>query len=120
MKIHRFFFAALLGLSACRYDSADELFPPATADCATVVTFGQTIQPLLVQRCGSCHSGATASGGVRLDSHAEVKKAGASGKLLGVISHQPGFSQMPLGGPKLSECNVSQVQQWITAGMPDN
>ena len=112
--------AALLGLAACRYDSADELFPPAPADCATAVTFGQTIRPLLTQRCGSCHSGAAASGGGRLDSHADIKKAATSGKLVGVISHAAGFSPMPLGGTKLSDCNTGQVQQWIQAGMPDN
>jgi mono/diheme cytochrome c family protein len=112
--------AALLGLAACRYDSADELFPAAPADCATAVTYGQTIQPLLAQRCGSCHAGAAASGGVRLDSHADVKKVAASGKLVGVIRHAAGFSPMPLGGAKLSDCNIGQVQQWIKAGMPDN
>ncbi len=113
-------FAVLLGLAACRYDSADELFPPAASDCATVVTYGQTIQSLLTQRCGGCHSGAAASGGVRLDRHADVKKAAASGKLVGVISHAAGFTPMPLGGAKLSDCNIGQVQQWIKAGMPDN
>ncbi len=111
---------ALTGLAACRYDAADELFPVNPDDCATVVTYNLTIRPLLTKSCSGCHSGASAPAGVKFDSHADTKKVASGGLLVGVISHAAGFNPMPLGGTKLSDCNIRQVQQWVKDGMPDN
>jgi hypothetical protein len=75
---------------------------------------------MLSQGCGSCHSGAGASAGVRLDNYNSIKQVAQSGKLIGVISHAKGFSPMPQGGAKLSDCKIEQVQAWINKGLPNN
>lgn len=115
-------YASLLVLSACEYQVADKvqpvIDPPA---CNTEsVTFAATIQPMLSQSCGSCHSGGSASAGVRLDSYTSIKQVAQSGKLIGVISHAKGFSPMPQGGTKLSDCKIAQVQAWVNQGLPNN
>ncbi|QHT68485.1 cytochrome c [Rhodocytophaga rosea] len=115
-------YAGMIFLSACEYQVADKIQPVTDPPaCNTeLVTFATIIQPMLSQSCGSCHSGGGASGGVRLDNYNSIKQVAQSGKLIGVISHTKGFSAMPQGGAKLSDCKIQQVQAWINKGLPNN
>ncbi|WP_187262973.1 hypothetical protein [Pontibacter beigongshangensis] len=106
--------------TACTNDNLDELsLDPGPCD-TTAVTYSATVRPILAANCYSCHSSADPSGGVVLDTHAGVSQPAGSGKLLGVISHAPGFVPMPQSGGKLSDCNITKIRQWIEAGAPDN
>ncbi|NTW25385.1 MAG: hypothetical protein HGA37_11850 [Lentimicrobium sp.] len=82
--------------------------------------YASAIEPLINTYCKGCHNAAQASGGIRLDTYAAVKSAADNGSLYGAISHQQGYSPMPQGGNKLSECNITQVRKWIANGAPDN
>ncbi|MBE0661216.1 MAG: hypothetical protein IH597_02010 [Bacteroidales bacterium] len=90
-------------------------------DCDTLnVTFSGTVWPVIQNRCFGCHNGASASGGIRLENHANLVTVANSGQLMGAIRHDQGFSPMPQNGQKLSDCNITQIQLWINDGTPAN
>ncbi|MCB0630883.1 MAG: c-type cytochrome domain-containing protein [Saprospiraceae bacterium] len=86
----------------------------------TDVTYSGSVAPVIANNCQGCHSGTGASGGVRLDGYDQVKNVASSGKLLGAISWQTGYAQMPQGSAQLPQCSIDQISAWIDAGMPNN
>ena len=115
---------AVLLLSACTSQNGEDLAgdnPLPTPSCDTShVTYARTVAPLLQQNCSRCHGSARASGGVNLSTYAQVRAVAADGRLLGVVNHDPGYDPMPQGAPKLSDCDLSQLRQWVADGMLDN
>lgn len=108
-------------MSSCYYDNKEDLYPFDKDACnLDNVTYSSIIKPILESSCVSCHQQSNPSGGVRLDVYSEVKKEADNGKLWGSINHDEGFSPMPLGGGKLSDCSLLQIKQWIDNGSPDN
>jgi len=111
-------------LPRCYYDSEEFLYPDTGAACDTVdVTFSQSLMPILQNNCLSCHANsvATALGGnIRLEDYSDVKLRADDGKLIGTISHGPGFVPMPQGAPKMSDCNIATVRIWVEAGAGNN
>lgn len=94
---------------------------PDAGGCNTSnVTYSGKVRPLLQSSCVGCHSGSAPGGGINLSTHAGVAAVAANGRLYGAINHQSGFVAMPLGGQKLSTCNISQIKAWIDAGAPNN
>lgn len=55
------------------------LSSPATAQAAEPISFRTQIAPILLDNCTSCHGPKKAEGGYRLDSFAQLQKAGDSG-----------------------------------------
>lgn len=90
-------------------------------ECDTVnVTFSATVWPVIQGKCFGCHSGSSPSGGISLETHADLVVVANSGQLIGTIRHDQGYSPMPQNGAKLSECNIAQIQKWINDGTPNN
>jgi hypothetical protein len=87
---------------------------------STDFSYSGFIEPLINSSCKGCHSTANAGGGYDLSTYNGVKAIALSGKLIGSISWSTGFSRMPQGSAKLSECQVNQVKKWIDAGAPNN
>jgi hypothetical protein len=116
--------SALLFLHSCYYDSEEFLFPETGNTCDTTsVTYAQSVAPILRNNCLACHSNGSAAGlggNVRLEDYADVKLKADEGKLLGVISHAPGFVPMPQGAPKLDDCSISVIRIWIEEGGQNN
>lgn len=110
--------------SSCKKDSEEALSPkpdPAQQQCDTTnITYSATVSPILSGRCYSCHSTAQATGGVILDTYAGVKQQVDNGRLLGAITHAPGYTPMPQGGPKLSNCDITKISKWANAGALNN
>jgi mono/diheme cytochrome c family protein len=80
------------------------------------VTFSQVNQNVIQPNCVSCHSGASAPNGVDLSSFAGVSSQVVAGdpqssRLYQVIAN----GSMPPTGA-LSQAQVQQVSDWITAG----
>jgi mono/diheme cytochrome c family protein len=114
-------FAILSGLQGCYYDIEEELYPSNGGNCDTAaVTYSGTIQTILNESCNSCHSAASAQGNVVLEGYNLLKVYVDDGSFLGAVSHGSGYSPMPKGGNKLSDCKISQIQTWIAAGAPNN
>jgi len=116
--------ATLYLAQGCYYNSEEFLFPDTGNDCdTTIVTYVQSVVPIIQNNCLSCHSNtsATALGGnVRLEEYVDIKLKADDGKLLGTISHAAGFVPMPQGAPKLQECNIAIIRLWIEAGALNN
>ncbi len=129
MKRAAVLFVIVIGsylMYGCRYDNEEELYhnPDVEDKCDTLnVTLSNTIQPILSQNCYSCHS-ITNSGsfgaGINLESYSELLTLVHSGRLIGAITHSPGFSAMPQGGTKLDDCTIDQIKSWINAGALNN
>lgn len=86
----------LLMAAACSNDNEEELYPANDCEVGTV-TYALTIKPILDQSCNGCHATGIGSGGIILDNHIEASKPAKNGRLVGAISHSPGFHPMPLG-----------------------
>lgn len=95
-----------------------------TTNCSgcdsSVYTYSAAVKPIMQNNCVACHSASLQNGGVDLSDYTGVKSAATSGALLGTITHAAGFSAMPQGGNKLSDCNIQQIQKWIDDGMKNN
>lgn len=102
-------------LSGCYYDHEETLYPDSCT-VPTQATFSVNVLPLLDQRCNSCHSGSSPSGGIVLTNYTEVMKSVNNGKLIGSINRNPGFVPMPKNNAKLSDCQIQTIQLWIDSG----
>ena len=85
----------------------------------TVFTYSGAVAPIINTYCKGCHNAASLGGGIDLSTYTGVK-ASASGRLMGSINHLAGYSAMPQGGNKLSNCSLRQIQKWINAGKLNN
>ena len=115
-------FAALLSgaFSACAAAPAAALGPP--------VRYYDDIKPVLAVHCYKCHDGEKPKGGLRLDTRTNALAGGKSGdaaivpgasarsELVRRISLREGDEIMPPKGARLTETEVTRIQQWIDEG----
>jgi mono/diheme cytochrome c family protein len=87
---------------------------------SSVFTYSGAIAPLMNTYCKGCHNPASLGGGIDVSSYALVKLIAQNGKLMGSIAHASGYSSMPKGSAKLSDCQIRQVQKWIQTGILNN
>lgn len=122
MKYSIIFIFALALLSSCYYDKAQEIYPASVACDTTDVKYSTHVVPILNQNCalGGCHNTASKAAGVAYDTHAETLITVNNNKLMNTIKHVSGFSQMPKGGSKLSDCDINKIQIWINKGALNN
>jgi hypothetical protein len=115
-----------ISLTSCYYDVDEELNPPLTNnDCDTTASkFAADIQPILNSNCATsgCHTAAVIAGGYVFDNYNDVKSTilNDSARFIGSILQQTGYSPMPKGGGKLSDCNISKIKAWLASGAPNN
>lgn len=108
-------------LASCYYNKEEELYPNSGACEVINVRYSDVITPILEKySCSFCHGSIAPSGNISLSTYADVKAQVANGKLLGAITHSPGFSPMPKGGNKMSTCDINKIKAWIDAGAPEN
>ncbi|MHB1560159.1 MAG: PSD1 and planctomycete cytochrome C domain-containing protein [Isosphaeraceae bacterium] len=88
--------------------------------------FEQSVRPLLVERCYSCHAGAKHKGGLRLDSIEAILHGGDSGPavvpgkptdslLIEAVNYQ-GLEMPPTG--KLEPTQIDALARWVALGAP--
>lgn len=111
--------AGMISLTACYYDVEERLYPET--DCVTVqMSYVSDIAPILQRNCYSCHSAAANTANITLEGHDELIKHVNSGRLLGAINHESGFTPMPQGASKLIACDIAKIEQWVADGAPNN
>jgi len=111
----------LTGTSGCYYDKEELLYPASfTCDTTSIVKYSTTVLPIMVASCYSCHAGQFQSGGIKLDTYADLRVHALNGKLYGTITHNGSYPAMPFGAPKLSDCKIASIKSWIDAGAPNN
>lgn len=114
----------LLPFACCLMPHASFAQPPKK------LTYDEHIQPLLRDKCFSCHNQDKQRGGVALHNYLAVMEGGSSGKivepgdpdaskLLRVMAHlEEPF--MPPKAPKLPDEQLNLVKEWIKAGALEN
>lgn len=111
--------------TSCYYDNEEYLYPaPPVRPCDTVaVSYTMHIVPIITSSCISCHSTAAApsvGGNTVLEGYVNVQKAAVSGKLLGTVSHSPGYTPMPKGASTLSYCEITYIRRWVEGNSLNN
>lgn len=99
------------------------------ADINRAQVFGDIVQPVLIEKCGNCHSQLKQKGGLRIDSKEWILKGGKDGAVL-----MPGHAleselykrvvldpleekhMPPKGKPQLTEQEIALLQWWIDGG----
>ena len=89
-------------------------------DTLTIASFSNHIQPIIQTACVGCHTSSAPQGNIALETYAQIQTQLSNGKLMGSIKHEIGFSPMPRGGNKLSDCNIAKLEKWIAQGAPNN
>ena len=88
--------------------------------CDTTVFTYTAVKKVIDANCINCHSGTNPSGGLNYSTHAGLKAVADNGRLFGAVNHTAGYTPMPMGNPKLSDCQITQIKKWIQAGAPNN
>lgn len=84
--------------------------------------YAADVVPILQSYCYGCHgTGNTGgSGGILLEGYSNLSVYAANGKLQGDITHATGFKGMPYNLPKLDDCTINKIVDWIDRGYLDN
>ncbi len=104
-----------IALSACGKPPGGDLLDLAT----DTLTFDVISKSILEPKCGACHSGGSAMGGIDFSSHAQTL---ATGSVVPFASDQSTLylaarsGTMPKGGSKLSQLELQAIQSWINGG----
>ncbi len=112
--------------SSCYKDNEEELYPAIiTCDTVSVKGYAAVVAPIIQGACYSCHGNTVAGlsgGGISLEGYANFNTyiTGNKARFLGSIEHTGGYSLMPKGGNKLSDCNILKIKSWINAGQQNN
>jgi len=86
----------------------------ADTTCDTTnVTFTGSVAPILQKYCDGCHNSSNPLGGIDLTNSHQLALLDVNGSLLGAIRQKPGYIPMPLGGNKLSNCDIETIAIWI-------
>lgn len=89
-------------------------------ECDTTnLTYTNTIEPMIAMHCLGCHNDANPLGGLSLQGYDKVADVANDGRLMGTITHEPGYPAMPKNGMKLSDCKILQIETWINNGLPN-
>lgn len=92
-----------------------------TEDCDPAgFSFAQNIEPIIDLTCSGCHSGSNPSGNLTLDTYEQIKTIALDGRLMHSLNATNGFTIMPDNTTGLPECNITQFQNWVDAGAPNN
>jgi hypothetical protein len=110
--------ALVTALGSCYYDKSESLYGVTKCD-TTNVGYSNVISPIIQRDCAGCHSGSGASAGIQLYDYTSVKNYMSSNKmrLLGSVKWDGTASNMPKGGNKWSNCNISSMAAWVNQGM---
>lgn len=92
---------------------------PGNCD-TTNMKYAANVQPILQANCYSCHGNGLSQNGVSLDTYNQVKQQANNGNLIGVITHASGYPAMPFGRPKLSDCDINKIKDWVARGALNN
>ncbi|MBS4044598.1 MAG: hypothetical protein KGZ59_12395 [Chitinophagaceae bacterium] len=115
-----FSFCAIISLNSCVSNNKEVLF-----GCdSTQVKYTATVLPILSNNCYQCHSASnspTLGGGVNLEGYNNVRNwvnpNNANG---GILLVDITTGRMPKNLPKLSDCDIAKVSNWIKNGALNN
>lgn len=109
-------------VQSCYYDKEEILYPDLS-ECNSSDADYLTVKNIISKNCLSCHNNSSAStlgDNIKLEDYDDVKYMAENGKLLGAVKHISSYSPMPKDGVKLNDCSISQIENWINSGTPNN
>ncbi len=120
-KLLKSFFAIaviLIAFSSCKHD-------PLVVACNTSsYTYGKDVKPIMDAYCTGCHkeNSTEENGGIYLNDWASLSAyvTDFPGDFKGAIDHAEGYSPMPDEAPKMPDCEITKLKNWIDAGAPNN
>jgi len=106
---------------SCYYDNAEDLYPGFNCD-TVAVSFGETIQPLIIGNCATanCHSGPNAVAGLKLETYAEISAAALTGSMLDRMDRSNGDPLIMPPTGRLGNCQIDQFDAWVRQGALNN
>lgn len=110
----------LLAYQSCTYDKGSTTVPTSNCDTLNTISYSAQVVPILQQNCYSCHLSASTGGGILLGTHTQAKAVAQGSRFVGAIKQLSGFSAMPKGGSKLTDCQIAILQKWINQGCLNN
>ncbi|MBN2525542.1 MAG: hypothetical protein JXR76_04050 [Deltaproteobacteria bacterium] len=119
----------LCGIFGCGGSASTPVTVIKTADGK--VSYRQTIQPVLTDSCGGCHSAKRAKGGLNLSSYEGLMKGGATGasvipgnadesQIIGSVERTKEPHMPPSFAGDMPTQGIAAMRQWINEGALDN
>ncbi len=109
-----------LTFQSCYRDNEEDLYGSSTTCDTTNIVYSGRIQAIIANNClTGCHSQAAGSAGIILEGYVNLKNEIINGSVMCAIRHE-GCSPMPKNSPKLSDCDINNLQRWIDRGYPEN
>ena len=111
---------ALVGFTSCLKEKTIEPIIVEPGPCSDTVSFTNFIMPEIIDAsCNTmgCHD-QTGSGGYILINHNQVSTN--ANVIYSAISHEAGFTPMPLGQNKISDTLIQKFDCWIQQGTLNN
>lgn len=114
--------SAVFMYQSCYYDKGTFATPATTSSCdsAGTISYSQKVVPILQQNCYSCHLSSSTGGGYLMGTYTREKNLATGSRFMGAIKQLSGYSAMPKGGTKLSDCQIAIIQKWINQGCLNN
>ncbi|MEE9437507.1 MAG: hypothetical protein V3V14_00820 [Saprospiraceae bacterium] len=118
LNFKSFSFIAILFLGLVLTTSCNGGDDECKTEDLTYTNFGKSF---LNGNCASsgCHDSDALPAVGKMDNYENAKTFIDFGRIKGAINHLEGFSNMPKGGDKLSDCNISKLEAWVDAGAPE-
>src|SRR5882672_5885392 len=112
--------SAIICIQSCSRNNVETVAGPNPCD-TTQVSFQRDVVPILENYCYQCHSNNNTifSNGVSLEGYDNFKGWCQSGYVIGDIKQQDGFTPMPYGKPKISDCAINKISAWINQNFPN-
>ena len=82
------------------------------------VSYTAHIWPMMETYCTGCHSANAPGGGIVIAGFEDMVALAENGSLMGSIRWESDYARMPTN-QQLSDCQITQLQQWIDNGFPD-
>jgi hypothetical protein len=112
-------FSMVLFVISCNYDAEDVLYGNKICE-TTSMSYKEDISPIITQNCFACHRNNSTISSLSLEGYDNLLSQVESGSLVGTIKHLSGYSPMPQGLSKMSDCNISKIEAWIAQGALNN
>lgn len=109
--------------------SAYAIFQSGSTNAAsqTTVSYANDVQPILENRCGSCHLGEFTSKDLNMDTYENLMAGSQNGPVIiagdakdSLLVQKISSGEMPKRGPKLTPAQIQIIVDWINAGALNN
>ena len=120
MKNILLFISIVIISVSCKKDKTPEIIPIPEGECIDIVSFSQTVEPIIVQSCATtgCHDATTHESGFYFSGYQNISIF--IDPIIGSMRYDPGYTPMPSGSPKVADSLIQKIECWIAQGAQNN